>query len=128
MSENGRRKFTYSYSAREQAEIRKIRQKYTNDSEACRADKLEELRRLDGKATEKATVISLVAGILSAVVFGIGMCCVLVWDGFFVLGIFFGILGIFGMFCAYPLYSKTTEAERRKIAPRIIELTDELSL
>lgn len=120
--------FTYTYSAKQQEEVKKIREKYLpkevqTDS---RADKMEQLRRLDNSVTQKGTVISLVAGILGALVLGVGMCCCLVWTDYFALGIAVGLIGIAAVTSAYPLYSYVTRKEREKIAPEIIRLTDEL--
>ena len=114
--------FNYTYSASEQEEIKKIREKYVPKE----ADKMEQLRRLDAGVTQKGTVISLVVGIIGALVLGVGMCCCLVWTKLFVLGIIVGIIGIALVSVAYPLYSYVTKKEREKIAPEIIRLTDEL--
>lgn len=114
--------FSYTYSAKQQEEIKKIREKYVPKE----ADKMEQLRRLDASVTRKGTVISLVVGIIGALVLGMGMCCCMVWTDLFVLGIIVGIIGITAVLAAYPLYSFVTKREREKIAPEIIRLTDEL--
>lgn len=123
--------FEYTYSAPEQEEIRRIREKYLPKEE--RESKLEKLRRLDESVIRKGTVWSLVVGILSCLVLGIGMCCCLVWmdvvwNGvrLFWIGIPVGLLGMAGMGCAYPLYKRLTESERKRLAPEILRLTDEL--
>jgi len=115
--------FHYTYSAPEQQEVRKIREKYLPREES----KLDQLRRLDESATKKAMALSLMTGTLSSLVLGIGMCLTMVWGGWlFVPGIAVGILGIVGVATAYPLYSKVTQRERERIAPEILRLTDEL--
>ncbi len=114
--------FSYIYSAKEQAEIKRIREKYVFQE----ADKMEQLRRLDASVTQKGTVISLAAGVIGALILGLGMCCCLVWTNFLVLGIIVGIIGIIAVCSAYPLYNYVTKKEREKIAPEIIRLTDEL--
>ncbi len=114
--------FSYTYSAKQQEEIKKIREKYVPKE----ADKMEQLRRLDAGVTQKATALSLVAGIVGALILGVGMCCCLVWTDLFVLGIVVGIIGIAAVSTAYPLYNYVTKKEREKIAPEIIRLTDEL--
>jgi len=113
--------FKYTYSAPRQEEIKRIREKYLPKEE----DKMEQLRRLDEGVTQKATLVSLVVGILSALVLGVGMCCCMVWD-IFVPGIVVGVIGIAGVAAAYPLYTHITAREREKIAPEILRLTDEL--
>lgn len=119
--ENNNPSFEYTYSAPRQEEIRRIREKYLPPEE----DKMELLRRLDNGVTQKATMVSLVVGIVSALVLGVGMCCCMVWN-IFVLGIVVGVIGIAGVAAAYPLYTHITAREREKIAPEILQLTDEL--
>lgn len=114
--------FHYTYSAKQQEEIKNIRKKYAPPEE----DKMEQLRRLDASVTRKGTVIALVVGVLGALIFGIGMCCTMVWDGLFVPGIIIGVIGILGMIAAYPIYLRITKKQREKLAPEIIRLTDEL--
>lgn len=115
--------FSYTYSAKQQEEIKKIREKYAPKE----ADKMEQLRRLDESVTQKGTVISLIVGIIGALVMGFGMSCCMVWaDKFFVLGIVVGIVGIALVCAAYPIYNYVVKKEREKIAPEIIRLTDEL--
>ena len=114
--------FSYTYSAKEQEEIKKIREKYAPKE----ADKMEQLRRLDAGVTQKGTVVSLVVGIIGALILGTGMSMCMVWTELFVLGIIVGIVGIVMVSAAYPLYSYVTKKEREKIAPEIIRLTDEL--
>lgn len=116
-------KFEYSYSAKQQEEIKKIREKYVPNTE----DKMEKLRRLDAAATQKGVVVSLILGIVGCLLLGIGMCCTMVWaEGYFMLGIIVGIIGIALISLAYPVYSHITKKERERIAPEIIRLTDEL--
>ena len=115
--------FNYTYSAKQQEEIKNIRKKYAAPEE----DKMEQLRRLDRSVTQKGTMISLIVGIIGALIMGIGMCCAMVWMGvWFIPGIIIGIIGIVMVCCAYPLYNRITKKERDKIAPEIIRLTDEL--
>lgn len=114
--------FSYTYSAAQQEEIKKIRDKYAPKE----ADKMEQLRKLDASVTKKGIVISLAVGIIGALILGTGMCCCMVWTDLFALGIIVGIVGIAMVSAAYPLYSSITKKEREKIAPEIIRLTDEL--
>lgn len=115
--------FSYTYSAKQQEEIKKIREKYAPKE----ADKMEQLRRLDESVTRKGTIISIIVGIIGALVLGVGMCCTMVWaDSLFAVGIVVGIVGIAAVCAAYPLFNYVTKKEREKIAPEIIRLTDEL--
>lgn len=115
--------FEYHYCPKDQEEVQQIRQKYLPREETP----LEQLRRLDQRVTQKATVLSLAAGILGTLILGVGMCCCLVWaDALFVPGIVIGLVGIAILACAYPLYCRTLRRERQRIAPEIFRLSDEL--
>ena len=46
---------------------------------------------------------------------------------FMILGIIVGIVGAAAMIAAYPIYKKMVRQAKAKYAPRILELTDELS-
>ena len=121
--EENEKKFTYTYSAGEQEEIKKIRQKYLRPEE----NKMEQLRKLDESVSKKGMAVSLVIGTISALVLGIGMCCTMVWaDTLFIPGIGIGILGMAGVGLTFPLYRRITKKQREKLAPKIMELTDEL--
>ena len=114
--------FSYTYSASEQEEIRKIRDKYAPKE----AGKMEQLRKLYRSVTDKGTMVSLILGIAGTLIMGIGMCCCLVWTDMFAAGIVVGVIGIGAICAAYPLYSLVIKKEREKIAPEIMRLTDEL--
>ena len=115
--------FNYTYSAKEQDEIRNIRKKYMPAEE----DKMEQLRRLDSEVYRKPMILSLTVGIIGTLTLGFGMCCTMVWQGgMFVPGIVIGIIGIIIVCLAYPLYNRILKKERERIAPEILRLTDEL--
>lgn len=115
--------FEYTYSAPQQDEVKRIREKY----QPKEPTKLEQLRQLDRSAAQKGTTASLIVGILSALVLGIGMCCTMVWgEHLMIPGIIIGVVGIVGVSLAYPLYMHITKKEREKIAPEILRLADEL--
>lgn len=125
MENENREKLTFTYSARQQEEIKKIRAKYAPPAEI--EDKMAQLRRLDASVTRKGTMVSLIVGVISALILGVGMCCCLVWGATLLIpGIAIGIVGIIGVALAYPLYNRITQKERERIAPEIIRLTDEL--
>ncbi|MBO5198172.1 MAG: hypothetical protein J6B85_06595 [Lachnospiraceae bacterium] len=122
MENQEKEKFSYTYSAKEQAEINRIRKKYVTTE-----DKMEQLRQLDASVAEKATMVSIIVGVIGALIMGIGMCGVMVWQGlWFVPGIIIGLIGMGIVAAAYPIYQKVIKKESEKIAPEIIRLTDEL--
>lgn len=115
--------FTFTYSANEQVEVQKIREKYIPKEE----DKMQRLRRLDQSVTGAGSVVSLIVGIVSVLILGGGMSCCMVGDeALFIPGIIIGVIGIIGVALAYPLYSLITKKRREKIAPEILRLTEEL--
>ena len=125
--------FSYTYSAAEQAELKKIREKYTPPTES--EDKLERLRKLDASVTRSATAVALVLGVVGTLILGFGMSLIMselpsdlgigkgtAAVGGVISGIFGGVLASF----AYPAYNVMVKAKRKKIAPEIMRLTDEL--
>ena len=128
---NKSEEFKFTYSAKEQEELRKIRQKYVPKE----VDRMEQLRKLDAGVTRKAVVISLVAGIIGALVLGFGMSLIMTDVGEtlglygktqVVLGVVIGMIGVVLVSVAYPIYNRIARKERERIAPEIIRLTDEL--
>ena len=120
MSEN----FQYTYSAEKQSEIDAIRRKYLPQEE--QENKMEQLRKLDASLTTTALIVAMAVGIGSALIFGVGMCCFLVWK-LWVLGAVVCVIGVIGMLIAPWLYRKLVDKRRQKIAPEILRLIEELS-
>lgn len=61
-------------------------------------DKMEQLRQMDKRVSRKGTIISIIIG----------------------------VIGIVMIALAYPLYERITKKERKKIAPLILKLADEV--
>ena len=120
MSEN----FNYSYSAEQQSEIETIRKKYLPETE--QEDKMKKLRALDASVGTSALIISMALGILSALIFGAGMCCFLLWSRY-VLGSLVCLIGIVGMLLAPWVHRKIYEHRKQMLAPKILQLTEELN-
>ena len=117
--------YSYTYSAQNHAEIKKIRDKYLPKEES----KLEKLIRLDKQAEKKGQAVSIALGVIGALLLGVGMCCNMVWNTgviIMMVGIVIGLIGMWSMGLAYPIYKKLTETERKKIADQIIALSNEL--
>ncbi|MBE5950657.1 MAG: hypothetical protein E7260_03570 [Lachnospiraceae bacterium] len=123
--------FEYKYSAKQQEEIDAIKQKYLPKQEQPE-DKMETLRRLDRQAERPGMIAALTLGVIGILIFGSGMSLAMVLPAgvpvilCYVMGILLGIFGIFLMALAYPAYKKITKAQREKIAPQILKLTEEL--
>jgi hypothetical protein len=125
--------FQYTYSAKEQAELKRIREKYTKPTEE--EDKMTRLRRLDASVTNTAQAVALVFGVIGTLILGFGMSLVMTelaealgisGDAAMVIGIIVGIVGGILASLAYPIYNAIVKAKRKKLAPEIIRLTDEL--
>jgi hypothetical protein len=125
--------FQYTYSAREQAELKRIREKYTAPTEE--EDKMARLRRLDASVTNTAQAVALVFGVIGTLVLGCGMSLCMTDIGAILgshsdlamaIGIIVGIVGGILASLAYPIYNAIVKAKRKRLAPEILRLTNEL--
>ena len=132
-NQNNQNGFSYTYSAKEQAELKRIREKYTPPTET--EDKMERLRRLDAGVTRKAQTVSLFLGIVGVLILGAGMSLCMsdfadilgsYRDRAMVIGVAMGLVGGIIASLAYPIHNLIVRRERKRIAPEIIRLTDEL--
>ena len=90
------------------------------------------LRKLDARAKRPANIFTYTLGVISALVFGTGMCLAMGQIGSgtvssFVLGIIVGIIGMVGMGVNYPIYKRILENGKKKYAFEIMELAKEIS-
>lgn len=131
MENNEKETFRFTYSAKEQEEIKNIRKKYTAPSE----NKMELLRKLDAGVTQKATTAALVPGSIGTLLLGFGLSLAMselseILGSYremgMLIGVIVGIIGIVLICLAYPMYNRMIKKEREKIAPEILRLTDEL--
>ena len=125
--------FTYTYSAKEQAELKRIREKYATKTEA--EDKMTRLRRLDASVTKAAEAVAIVFGIIGVLTLGFGMSLIMTdfaqiiglsSDDAMTVGVAVGVFGGVIASLAYPIYNLIVNARRKKLAPEIIRITDEL--
>ena len=95
------------------------------------SSKLVALKKLDNKAKLPATIFTYSCGIISALVFGTGMCLSMqvIGNGStgMVLGIAVGIIGLIGCGVNYPIYKKMLEKGKAKYAYEIVELARQIS-
>ena len=95
------------------------------------SSKIVALRKLDRKAKLPATICTYTWGIISALVFGTGMCLGMqvIGSGItgMVIGIIVGIIGMIGCGVNYPIYKKMLENGKKKYAYEIVELAREIS-
>lgn len=93
------------------------------------------MHKLDAGVTQKAIRASLMLGILGALILGTGMSLAMTdfGEAFGLMGVMgmkagiaVGIIGIVFICLAYPIYHHILEKERKKAAPEILRLTEEL--
>ena len=93
--------------------------------------KIVALKKLDNKAKLPATIFTYSWGIVSALVFGTGMCLAMhvIGSGLagIVLGIAVGIIGMIGCGVNYPIYKKMLEKGKAKYAYEIVQLAREIA-
>ena len=132
-NQNNQNGFSYTYSAKEQAELKRIRDKYTAPTEA--EDKMARLRRLDASVTNTAQAVALLFGVIGTLILGFGMSLIMTElaealgiprDAAMIMGIIVGVAGGILASLAYPIYNAIVKAKRKKLAAEIIRLTDEL--
>ena len=120
--------FEYTYSAQRQQEVEEIRKAYLPKEE----DKMEKLRKLHSIPTQKAQSASIAVGVIGALILGTGMSLCMTELGAalgnlaMVMGVIIGLAGMLLVALAYPIYNRTLKKERERIAPEILQMTDEL--
>ena len=118
--------FTYKYSATENEEIKEIRDRYLPKA----LSKLDELKALDAKVQRAGNTEAISVGVVGSLVFGTGMCLAMQVLGSGILtmvaGVIVGIIGMAIMMVAYPISKSKKAKMKEKLAPRILELTEEL--
>ena len=95
------------------------------------SSKLVALKKLDNKAKLPATIFTYTFGIVSALIFGTGMCFAMQVIGSgvagIVLGVIVGIIGMIGCAINYPIYTKMLEKGKAKYAYEIVELARQIT-
>ena len=122
--------FNYNYSAARNKEVENIRRKYMPREES----KLERLRRLDASVTKAATSRAVTVGVAGALIMGAGMSLAMtdigsalgLGNGSMIVGIIVGVIGIALVSAAYGVYVRTVKRMRKRIAPEILRLSEEL--
>lgn len=129
---NDNKEFIYTYSAKDNAEIERIRQKYRTDKQ----DSLHQrIYRLDASVQSYASTVAIVIGVIGALIMGMGMSAVMVeeFGNYLGLGIYsvpvgiaVGLVGMAIAALAYPAYRAVYKHRKNKITPLILQLADEL--
>ena len=92
------------------------------------SSKIVALKKLDNIAKLPAIIFTYSCGIISALIFGTGMCMAMkVIGNSMTLGIIIGIIGMIGCAVNYPVYKKMLAKGKAKYAYEIVELAREIS-
>ena len=109
--------------------VHKIRTQYTEKQHT----ELDELKALDAKVKKPANVFGYVWGSVSAIIMGAGMSLVMTDVGSMIgladamiPGILVGILGMGMALLTYPMYKSILTARKKKYAPEILALSEQL--
>jgi len=93
--------------------------------------KIVALKKLDSRAKLPATIFTYTCGIVSALVFGTGMCLAMQvignGTGAMVGGVIVGLIGLVGCGVNYPIYKKMLEKGKSKYAYEIVQLAKEIA-
>ena len=123
---NQENSFYYKYSAEENKEIEEIRKKYLPVVES----KVGELKRLDAQMQNSGVAAAIGIGVVGSLIFGTGMCFSMQVLGTgmltMLLGIILGIAGALVMAMAYLVYRKKQQKMKEYLAPKILELSNEI--
>ena len=92
------------------------------------SSKIVALKKLDNRAKLPATIFTYSCGIVSALIFGTGMCMAMgEIGGSMVMGILIGIIGMIGCGINYPIYKKMLEKGKARYAYEIVQLAREIA-
>ena len=88
---------------------------------------LASISNLEAKKGQSASMQALAIGVVSALVFGIGMCFTMLWTHLMVPGVVIGAIGIAGCIYAWFRYRKAYEKAAAHIDPQIESVYDRLA-
>ena len=69
--------------------------------------------------------LSLIIGVMGALIFGLGMAMILVWS-ITVFGIIVCVVGAVPVAAAYPIFLVTMKRNKEKYGEEILKLSDEI--
>ena len=107
----------------ETRQIEKIRAAYTEREES----KFDQLKNLNKKVSRPAKIFAYIFGTIAALILGTGMCLAMkVIGDMMILGIVIGCVGLLLAGFNYRLYEAILASRKKKYAPEILALSDEL--
>lgn len=105
--------------------VEALKKKYADKEETV--NKLEELKALDRKVRRVPEIFAYTFGVLSALVFGVGLCmCLEAVAGGMVLGCVIGAIGAILSGINYLIYRAMLSSRKKKFGGRILALSEEI--
>lgn len=120
-------KFEYKYTAlneKEKKEVEDIRNQYLEQEKYN--SNIDKLKKLDSKVKNIPTAVALSIGIVSTLIFGVGLTFFLEWTDYMYVGIPFAVIGMLMTLMAYPIYNKVHIYMKNKYKDEIIRLSNDL--
>ena len=121
--------FQYTYDAKENQEVQRIRQKYLPHEQTD----LEKLKALDAKVKKVPNAFAYTYGSISAIVMGAGMSLTMTDIGTYLglagsmaPGIGIGLVVMALALITYPIYCCLLDARKKKYGPQILELSQQI--
>ena len=109
--------------------VQKIRTQYTEKEHT----ELDELKELDAKVKRPVNIFAYIYGSISAIIMGSGMSLVMTDLGASLglgsamgPGVLVGIIGMAMALTTYPIYKKVLNARKKKYAPQIMKLSEQI--
>lgn len=115
--------FVFSYSAKQQDEIKYIRDKYLKKEDGG----ISKIREVDRSVERKASLTATIMGIVGVLTFGGGFSMIMTSEAqiYHILGAVIAFVGIVLGVMAYVLFPKILTKLRERYAPLIIKMCDE---
>ena len=111
----------YQASERDQKKAEGIRRQYVSREE----NKMEQLRKLDGRVKLPGKIAGSILGVIGALVMGAGMSLVMVW-GNMAMGLALSIPGLAVLLLGFLAYYLITGSRKKKYAAEIMRLSGDV--
>ena len=111
----------YRANEQDKKKAENIRRQYVSHEE----NKMEQLQKMDSKTKLPGRVAGTILGVTGALAMGAGMSLVMVSNKI-KKGLAVSIPGMVVALSAYPVYALVTDRRKKKYAPEIMSMSDEL--
>lgn len=111
----------YTPNEQDKRRAEQIRRQYV----AKDVNPAEKLAELDSRVKAPGRAVSIVIGIIGALIMGAGMSMIMVW-GNMTSGLILSIPGLIAALAAYPVYELITNSRKQKFADEILRLSGDI--